>query len=178
MSVAEVMEAFAGPPAGVIEYCDFIDADPPPRELGTTARRHVRTMSTYFWFGMLIVFFTLPSVVVAAILPDVSTIGWAVVSVAAAVWLARSTAQKRARLRTVAIDGHQAPARVLDASELVVRRGLVVGRRVTLTLEVEGRRVRCRSWAGDLQGVVRGHWLRVLTHPDAPELVIPVASVT
>ncbi|HTJ45579.1 MAG TPA: hypothetical protein VL463_25920 [Kofleriaceae bacterium] len=161
-----------------IEYCDFIDAEPPPRELGGTAKRYVRVMSTYFWLGMMIFFVTLPGALVAVIVPRVDTVVWAIGMAGLTVWLARATARKRRRLRLVAIEGVQAPARVVDAHELVVRRGLLARTRVTLVLEVEGRRVTCRSWAGDFEGLTRGHWMRVLTHGEVPELVIPVASVT
>jgi hypothetical protein len=114
----------------------------------------------------------------AALVPRVGTIAWAVVALALAVVLGRSTAQKRARIRKVAIHGKQVPARVLESHELVIRHGLASARRVTLVLEVEGRRVSCTVWGSDLEGMIRGAWLRVLTHAELPDLIVPVVSVT
>lgn len=161
-----------------IDYCDVLDADPPPRELAVHARRYVRRMSTYIWLVLLILFVTVPMVAAAVFVPRVATIAWGVIAIAATVWLARATARKRANLRRVAIEGRQAPGRIVAAYEMTVRRGLVVGRRVTLVLDVEGTEVTCRSWDGDLEGLERDHWIRVLVHPDCPGVAIPVVNVT
>ena len=159
-------------------YCDVLDADPAPRELGVAAERYVRRSSSYIWVGLLLAFVLAPAVMAALALPRLATIGTACAVAVAAVVLAKLTADKRAALRRIAIDGRQVPARILDAYELTVRRGLAQGTRTTLVLEVEGRRHTVVSWSGDLEGATRGFWIRVLVHRDVPGVIVPVISVT
>lgn len=161
-----------------ITYCDLIDADPPPRELGPIARRYVRAMSTYVWLGLFVSFVVLPAVMIAFAMPRVETAAWLAAALGGTVWLATRTARKRARLRRVIVEGRQVPARIVRSRVLVVRRGFAAGRRVTLLLEVEGHPVNLSSWLRDLEGATPGHWIRVLKHPEVRDLVIPVVSVT
>jgi len=179
MSEAEVFAAFAGPKPGEIDYRDVLDADPAPRELGSAARRYLRQRSTYAWVVLLILFMTLPGVIMAAAVPSVMTIAWALVFVAGTVWLARATSRKRALLRKVAVEGTQHPARIANVTTLVMRQGLFIRRtRTTIVLEVAGGVASCTSWMGELDDLRRGDWLRALVHPDAPGIVIPVSCVT
>ena len=163
--------------ASDVVYADLIDADPPPRELTSTAKRYAAAQAPYAWLVLLVLFLVLPAIVTAAVMPSSTTIGWAVVAVAAAVALGWFTSTKRAKVRNVIIHGVQQPARISGVSHLVVRRGLATARRVTMIVEVQGRRAKCVSWTGDLEEAENGAWIRVLVHPGV-DFVVPVVSVT
>ncbi len=161
-----------------IEYCDILDADPAPRELGPAAERYVRINAPYVYVVIAAVLLCAPALMVLVALPRLGSLAFAAATIlptAAFTWL---IAQRRAELRRFLVEARQVPARIVDASELTLRRGFVVARRITLDLDVEGRRVRCGSWTGDLEGATRGYWLRVLVHPSQPGTVIPVTAVT
>jgi hypothetical protein len=160
-------------------YADLVDADPAPREIMISGRRYVAAQATYFWCVLLVFFFVLPSVFAASLATSASTILQLVGAIAITVGVGWRTARKRARLRKVLVHGTQHPAQIRDVSHLVVRRGgFAVGRRVSVAIEVLGRRTTCVSWAGDLDNAEAGSWIRVLVHPDVPEYVVPVVSVT
>src|SRR5512138_2947261 len=148
-----------------VVYADLIDADPAPRELTVTARRYVAAQAPYAWLVLAVIFLALPAVVVAATVRSTETAGWAISCVAGTVALGWWTASKRARVRNVIVHGAQQPARIGGVSHLVVRRGLATARRVTMFVDVQGRRARCVSWTGDLEDAENGAWIRVLVHP-------------
>ena len=158
-------------------YADLIDADPPPRELTPVVRRYIAAQAPYAWLVLFVLFVASPTALFAAFAPSRDTIISAVVTLAVAIALGVWTAKKRARVRTVIVEGRQVPARIRSAHHLVVRQGLARGRRVSLHVEVEGRVVRCVSWAGDLDDSESGAWIRVLVHPNI-DFVVPVVSVT
>ena len=158
-------------------YADLIDADPPPRELTPVVRRYIAAQSPYGLLVLFVLFVASPAALFAAMSPSRDTLVSMLVTVIGAIALAVWTAKKRARVRTVIVHGRQVPARIRGAHHLVVRQGLASRRRVTLTVEVEGRVARCVSWAGDLEEAESGAWIRVLVHPNI-DFVVPVVSVT
>lgn len=162
-----------------VAFADVLDAEPAPRELTPIARRYMAAQATHAWVVGAVLLLVFPGVIsVALVKASAETVGMVVVGVAVAAGLWWSAAQQRARLRKVLVDGEQRPARLVDVSHLVVRQGLARARRVTLIVEVDGRQARCVSWHGDLDDAEQGAWIRVLVHPQYPQLVIPVVSVT
>ena len=162
-----------------VYYADVIDADPPPRELTPTARKYIAHQAPDAWAVLAFVFLVFPGIFSLLVLHASSMIGSLVVGVLVTAALAYWAAAKRKKLRGVIVNGTQRPGRLVDVSELVLRRGFFVqGRRMTLTVEVDGQRSKCVSWAGDLDDAEQGAWIRVLVHPGAPGLVVPVVSVT
>lgn len=164
-------------PESDVVYADLIDADPPPRELTPVVRRYIAAQAPYVWLVLLVIFVVLPWVGVAAARPSTQTAGPLVLSLASAIALGWWTASKRAKVRTVIVHGEQQPARISGVSHLVVRRGLATARRVTMMVDVGGRRARCVSWSGDLEDAENGAWIRVLVSPGI-DFVVPVVSVT
>lgn len=160
-----------------VVYADLIDAEPPPRELTPIVRRYIAAQAPYVWLVLLVVFVVLPWVVVAAVRPSSESIGSLVIGLASAVALGWWTAGKRAKVRKVIVHGEQQPARISNVSHLVVRRGFATARRVTMMVDVGGRRARCVSWSGDLEDAENGAWIRVLVSPGI-DFVVPVVSVT
>lgn len=160
-----------------VVYADLIDADPSPRELTTTARRYIAAQAPYAWLVLLVIFFALPAAVIAAALPSTETLSWLGIALAGAVALGWWTAGKRAQVRRVIVHGEQQPARISGVSHLVVRRGFATARRVSMIVDVQGRRARCVSWTGDLEDAENGAWIRVLVQPGV-DFVVPVVSVT
>ncbi|HTL35851.1 MAG TPA: hypothetical protein VL326_22130 [Kofleriaceae bacterium] len=162
-----------------MEYADLIDADPAPREITPTGRRYAAAQSTYAWCVLIVIFLVLPSIIALSFTSSSTVFINLALTLAMAVAAGWWAARKRARLRKVLVDGTQRPARIRNVSHLVVRRsGFAVGRRVTIGIEVDGRRTTCVSWAGDLEEAESGAWIRVLVHPEVPDLVVPVVSVT
>lgn len=162
-----------------MDYADLIDAEPAPRVITPTGRRYIAAQSTYFWCVLIVLFLVLPAILVTRFSSSASVYANLAFTLAAAVAAGWWAARKRGRLRKVLVDGTQRPARIRDVSQLVVRRsGFAVGRRVTIAIEVDGRRTTCVSWAGDLDDAEGGAWIRVLVHPEVPDLVVPVVSVT
>ena len=164
--------------SGEIYYADVIDADPAPRELTPIAKKYIAHQAPYAWAVLAFLFLVFPGIFALLVLHASSMIGSLAVGVAATAALAWWSAAKRKKLRGVIINGTQRPGRLVDVSQLVIRRGFFVqGRRVTLVVEVDGQRAKCVSWAGDLDDAEQGAWIRVLVHPKVP-VVVPVVSVT
>ena len=162
-----------------VVYADLVDADPAPREITPTGRRYIAAQATYGFVVAAVLLLVFPSAFALALVgPNSGSIGSLLFGLALAAVAVVWAAKKRAALNKVLVDGTQRPARLVDVSHLVVRRGLVSGRRVSLVIEVDGRRATCVSWAGDLDEAEQGAWIRVLVHPDTPQLVVPVVSVT
>jgi hypothetical protein len=160
-----------------VVFADLIDADPPPRELTPTARRYIAAQATLAWLVLLLVFVVVPAAIAVAAVPTQQTIIWLASSVAGAFAVGWWTSTKRAKVRKVIVHGVQQPARIANVAHLVVRRGLMTARRVTMIVEVQGRRAKCVSWSGDLEDAEGGAWIRVLVLPDV-DFVVPVVSVT
>ena len=161
-----------------VEYADIVDAGPPPRDLTTTAHRFVAGQAPYAWGVLLVIFVVLPNAVMANVLGSGAGYGsLAVMSVIAVAVFARA-AVTRKRLRTIIATGEQRPAQIVGVERLDVRSGLARGSRDTLWLDVDGKRLRCASWGGDLEGATQGAWIRVLVHPQFPDRAVPVVSVT
>lgn len=161
-----------------VVFADMVDADPAPRELTTTARRYIAGQATYLWAGLAVVFLFLPNVMMAALVKKgVVFSSLAFASLVTAALVAYAVLARR-RLRTILVHGEQRPAQIVQMHQLHVRSGLARGRRDTIWLDVDGRRVKCSSWAGDLEGAEPHAWIRVLVHPGFPEHAIPVVSVT
>lgn len=164
--------------SGDVVFADLIDADPAPRELATIGKRYIAAQASYVWVVFAVLFLVLPGVFALAVFGSSAGVGYLVGGLALAVGLGYWTSRKRAALRKVLVEGTQRPARLVDVSHLVVRQGLASSRRVTLHVEVDGKRARCVSWAGDLEEAERDAWIRVLVHPQVPGVVVPVVSVT
>lgn len=161
-----------------VEYADIVDAGPPPRELTTTARRFVAGQATYLWPILVVIFLVLPNAVMANVIGTSGAYGGLAVMIAIAIGLIARTAVLRGRLRTIIATGEQRPAQIVGVERLDVRSGLARGSRDTLWLDVDGKRLKCVSWAGDLEGATQGAWIRVLVHPEIPDRAVPVVSVT
>lgn len=161
-----------------VEYADIVDAGPPPRELTTTARRFVAGQAPYAWGVLVVLFVVLPNALVAKVLASGSAYGSLVLVIALAVAVFAHAAIKRKQLRAIVVSGEQRPAQIVGVERLDVRHGLARGSRDTLWLDVDGKRMKCASWGGDLEGATQGAWIRVLVHPQFPDRVVPVVSVT
>jgi hypothetical protein len=162
-----------------VVFADLIDADPAPREVTTTGKRYIAMQAPYVWMVMVILLMVMPGILMLAMLgPTRESLGAVGAGVGLAAFLGWQAASQRKVLRKVLVDGTQRPARLAHVAHLVVRHGFMTGRRVTLTVEVDGKRARCVSWAGDLDDAEPGAWIRVLVHPDARGVVVPVVSVT
>ncbi|MBA3462778.1 MAG: hypothetical protein H0T46_22670 [Deltaproteobacteria bacterium] len=161
-----------------VEYADLVDADPAPRELTTTARRYVTGQATYFWGVIAFVFLLLPNALAVSVLKTSGAyVGLVAMFAITAAVIAR-TAIVRSQLRKIIVHGDQRPAQIVGVERLQVRSGLARGNRDTLWLQVDGRRVKCASWAGDLEGAETHAWIRVLVHAAHPQRAVPVISVT
>ncbi len=161
-----------------VEYADIVDAGPPPRELTTTARRFVAGQAPYAWAVLVVIFLVLPNLVMASVLETGAAYASGAVMIGIALALIARTAMLRTRLREIIATGEQRPAQIVGIERLDVRSGLARGSRDTLWLEVDGKRLKCVSWAGDLEGATQGAWIRVLVHPGSPDRAVPVVSVT
>lgn len=161
-----------------VDYADIVDAGPPPRELTTTARRFVAGQASLAWGVLLVVFVVLPNALTASVLGSGGAYASLAVVIALAVAVFAHALRKRTQLRAIIITGEQRPAQIVGVERLEVRRGLARGSRDTLWLDVDGKRLRCASWGGDLEGATQGAWIRVLVHPQFPDRAVPVVSVT
>ena len=161
-----------------VEYADIVDAGPPPRDLTTTARRFVAGQAPYAWGVLVVLFVVLPSALMAKVLASGSAYVSLAVMIAVAVAVFAHAALKRTQLREIIVTGEQRPAQIVGVERLDVRHGFARGSRDTLWLDVDGKRLKCASWGGDLEGATQGAWIRVLVHPKFPERVVPVVSVT
>jgi hypothetical protein len=161
-----------------LEYADIVDAGPPPRELTTTARRFVAGQAPLGWGVLVVIFVVLPNALMANVLASGNAYISLAVMIAIAVAVFAHAILKRKQLRTIIATGEQRPAQIVGVERLDVRHGLARGSRDTLWLEVDGKRMKCASWGGDLEGATQGAWIRVLVHPQFPDRVVPVVSVT
>ncbi|MBL9015788.1 MAG: hypothetical protein JNL83_16505 [Myxococcales bacterium] len=161
-----------------VEYADIVDAGPPPRELTTTARRFVAGQAPYAWGVLVVIFVVLPNALMAKVLASGSAYVSLAVMIALAAAVFAHAAIKRKQLRAIIVTGEQRPAQIVGVERLDVRSGLARGSRDTLWFDVDGKRMKCASWGGDLDGATHGAWIRVLVHPQVPDRVVPVVSVT
>ncbi len=157
-----------------VVFADLVDADPAPRALTPIMRRYIAGQATYLWGGLAFCFLVLPNAALAAAMHRSEMLaGTSLVFVISAVLILRATLIRR-QLRAILVHGEQRPAHVVDMHRLHVRGG----HRDTLWLDVDGRRVKCSSWAGDLENAEPRAWIRVLVHPAYPARAVPVVSVT
>lgn len=157
-----------------VVFADLVDADPAPRALTPIMRRYIAAQATYAWGVLAFFFLLLPNVAMAAAIHRSEMFaGTALVVVITAALIARAAAI-RFQLRRIVVHGEQRPAQVVSMHRLHVRGG----HRDTLWLEIDGRRVKCSSWAGDLENAEPHAWIRVLVHPTYPDRAVPVVSVT
>jgi hypothetical protein len=161
-----------------VPYADLVDAEPAPRELTTTARRFIAGQATYTWGVLAVIFLLLPNAFMASIMKSSTAYISVVVIAVMTIAIIARTAVVRGQLRSIIVEGEQRPAQIAGVERLHVRSGLARGARDTLWLDVDGRRVKCASWAGDLEGAEQHAWIRVLVHPRHPDRAVPVISVT
>jgi hypothetical protein len=161
-----------------VVYADLVDAEPAPRELTTVARRYIAGQATYAWGVLAVLFLLLPNAAAAFMIKSSAAFAGLAVVLAVTVAIIVRAAVVRGQLRSIIVSGEQRPAQIAGVERLQVRSGLARGARDTLWLDVDGRRIRCASWAGDLEGAERHAWIRVLVHPAHPARAVPVISVT
>jgi hypothetical protein len=162
-------------------YYDHLDVDPPPRELTPTMRRYLLSQSwrTSTAFG-LSAFFAVVATAILAKAPGpltgaIAGFFWVLVAISI-VFIEK----KRRRLRAIVVEGTQRPARIGSAEHHAMPTNVpgVRARYSELSVVVDGTERRMVSLDPSLRDAQPGYWIRVLVHPDHPDLVVPVCSVT
>src|SRR5262245_7683352 len=103
-----------------VVFADLVDADPPLRELTTTARRSIAPQAPSASVVMPVLLVVLPSALLPAIVPGTEIVIYLLCCIVGAVALGWWTAGKRARVRQVIVHGTQQSAQINGVSHLVV----------------------------------------------------------